>query len=432
MTILLYEMSLDQYVAQADEVVLELKGITQFDGEHHILPPKSGRSLVTRMKSIAGQTHSIMPQSAYEKVIFSEIKRRLEGDAFYLDVKLSGKSHDFETVLHILDIPSEDVSSIKPWLVSHKEEAEEAVERLYVLRKNNEEKFDISMDVPSEHDEAIGAVGSRIKHYHTIIGKLLGKLSNKGSYLLHLEALPTKGDRSYFNPPLNRLALSISALVYLTNDRRMHVDDREMIRLYGHEGMGHALNKVATDESNLPFFLKQSSAVTIATEESVAQFYERRLFEDLLQSPETQRSLDIEHRFQKIYDEARDLRLLQEYNKNIFYYSISVLADTSLGNHSDPLVVKKRMALIDSVALDRRTASNIVEQNRYNYDSEGNLYSSLVSELRYCARPVQRVLELFSAKNRQYDLNNRNVIDTLFLTGFWTPRGLVENAALVA
>jgi hypothetical protein len=149
-------------------------------------------------------------------------------------------------------------------------------------------------------------------------------------------------------------------------------------------------------------------------------------------SPETQRALGIEHRFAEIYQEAKDTEQLDEYKKRIFQYGISVLGDKSLGEPNDPAVLRKKADMLYDVAIDKSGVQSWIQQNRYNFDSEGNLNPQLVGELRYCARPVQRALEEFASRGINYDESGRNVIDSTFLKGLWTPIGFVDNARLRA
>ena len=88
--------------------------------------------------------------------------------------------------------------------------------------------------------------------------------------------------------------------------------------------------------------------------------------------------------------------------------------------------------MLSEVALNPTYPLYFVEQHRYNFDSQGNLNYQLVSELRYCARPVQRALEEFSKQGIKYEAEGRSKIDTTFLEGFWTPIGFVDNARLRA
>jgi len=91
----------------------------------------------------------------------------------------------------------------------------------------------------------------------------------------------TTNIRSYFDPIREIIALSIPSICYQTEDSGLNINEIELIKLYGHEGMGHALNYVLTGENDLPYFLKTITIATKSTKESVAQFYENVIFNDL-------------------------------------------------------------------------------------------------------------------------------------------------------
>ena len=91
-----------------------------------------------------------------------------------------------------------------------------------------------------------------------------------------------------------------------------------------------------------------------------------------------------------------------------------------------------RIELLSELALFPAQAVQIVEDNKDHFDSQGNLNPTLVSELRYCAQPAKRVIDIFKENGREYEGENRSTIDVALLKGFWTPIGLVEKARVVA
>ena len=195
--------------------------------------------------------------------------------------------------------------------------------------------------------------------------------------------------------------------------------------------MGHALNHVVTNTNGLPYFLTKSSTLTEATMESVSQFYQHVLFEDLKNSPETQKELGIKHLFNEIYQEAKDVERLEKHNLKLFQYGISLLADKSLGDPNDPNVMKRKINLLSEVTLNPYFPTSFVEEHRLNFDSQGNLNPDLVRELIYAAQPVQRALEEFAKRSINYN-SERSKIDETLLKGFWTPIGFVDNARISA
>ena len=329
-------------------------------------------------------------------------------------------------------IPRSDITQLRKWLKDNRARTLDSIDRLFQSTDVKNYELGLNVDVPNVRRQAeeFGAV--QIQKYHKRLGRLLQDLSRVGEYLRDINAVPTANERSYFNPLTTTLAISVPAIVYSTEDGSLHLRERELIRVYGHEGMGHALNHVVTQADRLPYFLTRQSALTEAAMESVSQFYQHVLFEDLKNSPETQKELGIRHIFDEIYQEAKDITRLEEYRLRLFQYGISLLADKSLGDPHDPNVMRKKVELLSEVTLDPSFPLSFVEKNRYSFDSQGNLNPQLVSELRYAAQPVQRALEEFAQRDIKYDSKGRSKIDGTLLKGFWTPIGFVDNARISA
>ncbi len=417
---------------EAENLLKRLDGIQKFSNRYHLTPSREARILAESMQTLSDAIPEIVNPQNQEQLIQAELKRRLHGEAVSLDQTLSGKLYDFNSVIDILGIPQEDILSLRPWLEANKERTQEAVERLFYSRDIEGYELPLATDIPSVRRQAEEFAGAHIQRYHKTLGKFLQELSPVGAFLRDINAVPTTQDRSYFHTLTNDLAVSISAICFSKEDGTLHIKDKELIKIYGHEGMGHALNLVVTRSNGLPYFLTQPSALTVSTAESVAQFYEKVLFEDLKKSPEAQKALGIEHKYAEIYQEAKDTEQLEEYNKKMFQYVIKVLGDKSLGEPNDLAVLRRKADMLYEVAIDRIGVQGWIQSNRYNFDSEGNLDPRLVGELRYCARPVERGLEEFSRIGINYDKKGRSLIDSTFLNGLWTPIGFVDNSKLRA
>ena len=306
------------------------------------------------------------------------------------------------------------------------------MERLYQIRDIRNYELSLPLDIPSIKRQAEEFAAIHIWRYHRLLGKMLQEITPAGEFLREIQAVPTIESRSYFRPLADTLAIGIPFICYIAEDGSLHIRERELVTLYGHEGMGHALNKVVTKSSNLPFFLTKDSLLTMATEESVAQHYQVIIFDDLKRSPETQKDLGVRHIFDDLYQETKDIDQLERYKAKLFQYSITVLADKELGDPQAAGTVKKKVEAIQEVTLNPSYPMDIVEQNRYNFDSQGNLNPRLVSELRYCAQPVQRALKEFVKQGIIYEGEGRSKIDLALLNGFWTPLGFVDNSRLKA
>ena len=423
---------MENKLTEVENLFERLEKINKFGAKYSFAPFRETTKLFQDMYKIADRIPEIHNPKNKEELWKSQIKRRVRGEASYLEQKLGGGEYDFDRVLKILGISRTDIDSLKPWLEENIGDTQKAIERIFNSRAIEGYEIPLRVDIPSVRRQSEEVVGAHIQKYHQVLGKFSQGLTDVGEFLRNINAEPTTEQRSYFNTLTKTLAISIPTVCFSTEDRVLKIRERELIRIYGHEGMGHALNDVLSNSNNLPRFLKESSSLTISTEESLAQFYEKTLLENLRESPETQRKLGLEHKFDEVYQEAKNNEQLCEYQRKLFHYGISVMGDKSLGKHDNPKTVRKKIEILSKVAINKSYVSDLVHKNRYNVDPKGNLNSELVAELRYCIQPIEYALEEFKKRGLDYNKDWRSIIDKTFLQGFWTPTGFVDNSRLKA
>jgi hypothetical protein len=419
-------------LGRAEELLKRLDKASKFQSKYQVYPYRAAQGILDELDELAGLVPNIEHPENKNELIQAELKRRLRGESAALHQHLRGERYAFDTITAMYGIPKEDLENLLPWLQNHREETLASIERLFATKDVRNYELSLASDIPSVRQQAEAFVAVHIRKYHNQLGRLLQDLTQVGEFLRDITAEPTTAARSYFHKLTNTLAIGIPAICYMSEDGTLHIRERDLITLYGHEGMGHALNHVVTNSNSLPYFLTQSSSLTIASEESVTQFYQRRIFEDIQESPETQRALGIEHKFGDVYQEAEDIARLETFQLRLFQYAITVLANKDLGDPQDPTTVDEKIRLLTDVTLYPSFPTGFVERHRHSFDSQGNLDFSLVSELRYCAQPVQRSLREFGMQGITYEDEGRSLIDETFLTGFWTPQGFVDNARIQA
>lgn len=407
--------------------------IAKFAQRFHIYPLAEATVLVDELHRLDEAITEQDVFSTQDEIYEVELKRRAGPRARELDAYLSGRNYTPQDMVAVLAIEEGDLTGLRGWLIDRRPAVLETVGRIYADASVDDYTLNLATDIPAIQRQAQEFVASHITNYHRKLGRLFEGLTQAGTFLRDITAVPTMNertnDRSYFNPLTKTLAIGLSGVCFMDGDGALHINERELIRLFGHEGMGHGINQVMTDASNLPFFLKTSASATSSTVESVAQFYERQIFDDLADSPTTQRELNIAHRFSDLYQEAKDIFEVDEYNYRFFYHAITVLADKEMGDPTDPQTIARKVDLLSEVALYPGQPRAIIEGNRQQFDSEGNLNPQIVAELRYAARPVQRALDYLRNLGISYAGGNRSRIDSIFFSGFWTPIGFVQNVA---
>lgn len=407
--------------------------IAKFGSKFEVYPTQEVEQVYQGLNRLAEQIPNHPSAQSTETLHEAELKRMLATRIMTLEHFLHGTPYTLDDVIKMYGIESNDLADVKLWLLANRTKTQDAIVRLF--SSTNVASFQLALpyDIPRIRRQAEGLAETEIENYHETLGNLFTELTSAGNYVHAIKPVPSTVDRSYFNPHTRTLAISIPAICYVVERGSVRLKERELLRLFGHEGMGHGLHQVITNASDVPFFLKKSSASTTATEESITQHYERVIFEDVKQSKKTQRELRIADNFDEIYQEELDTRQITDFNRNLFYYGILVLADKPLGNPQDPDVIRKKMELISEVALNPGAARGFVEQHKYKYDVDGNLDDNLVSELRYSSQAVKRALEVLQGHGIHYDnKDDRSYIDMTFLTGYFTPVGFVQKAELAA
>lgn len=405
---------------------------SKFATKFEVYPLAEGGELVRDFQKLSEAIPMVLQPTSLDDVYSAELRRRALAEAVYLDHWLAGKPYTFDDVISIFGIEPSDIKKLKPWLETNKGAALEAVDRVFQGTDVKQFELTLPMDRPAVRRQAEEFAQQRVTTYHKRIGKMFEDLTGVGGYLRDINAVVTSNERSYFDTLTKTLAISVPEISYLTEDGLPTLKERVLIRLFGHEGFGHGCNKILTDATGeLPFFLKLTSGATVATLESVAQFYERQVFEDLKNSPETQKALDIRHMFDDIYKEEQDTQIIERYKLRFFQYGITILADQSLGSPQDPETIARKSEALSALALYPGYARHFIESNRQNFDSQGNLNPELVAELRYAAQPAQRVTEILNERGFSYEGSSRTQVDVALLQGFWTPVGLAERARVI-
>ncbi|MDO8658646.1 MAG: hypothetical protein Q7K55_07925 [Candidatus Levybacteria bacterium] len=420
---------------EAENLYARAEKAYKFAGKTQIFNTREGSRLVDQFNLLGQQIPERVRPQNQDEVYQAELKRRLGGEGLFLEHWLSGHYYTFEDVVNLYDINPKDIGNLRGWLQENRDDVLETVDAVYNRTEVEDYQLSVPTNIPSFRRQAEEFTGTHIQDYHQKLGRLFSGLTTAGTFLRDIKAVPSSDPRSYFDLKTNMLALAIEAICYMTEDQTLHINERELIRLFGHEGMGHGLNKIITDNSNLPPFLKRNTHSIHATIESIAQFYEKRIFEDLAASPKTQSVLKIESRFPEIYQEEKDTQRIKEYQTKLFYYGIHVLADKTLGDMSDPgskqEAIQKKIETLSEVALFPGFAVSFIENNTQNFDSKGNINFNLATEMRYVSQTAQRVVDKMKEKGIDYDEKGRSRVDFILLSGFWTPTGLLQNAEIV-
>ncbi len=364
------------------------------------------------------------------ELIVAELNRRLDGAILSLEQMVDSNYVEFDKILSLLAIPEQDVKDLEGWLSENKLRVESIVKQLYE-DGTFEYQLNIQSDVPKISKKMQEFADHVVKNYHKLLGPFIGKLTSGGEFLGDIDVTITLNGRSYYNPVFNTVALNPFQICFIDKKKEFNVNELALIRVYGHEVMGHALNSVLSEKSNLPLFLKSYSLShsTLPTAESVAQFYEKIIFSDIKNDKEIQQKLGIADDFEEMYKKFHNESLLSDYLNNFNLYTIYVLADKSKGDQLD-----EKIHLIERFSFSKANAYYQVDYFLKNFvDHKGNLNPRTVSELKYCVKSAYRAYQEFIDKGFDYSKHeDRSIIDKTLLEGYWTPQGLEQKARLIA
>jgi hypothetical protein len=422
-----------ELLLEAEQLWRKKDAIDKFGSQFRITPPDTARTVIDGFSRVENQLRTFEQPLTVDQLNETELKRRLSSEWLYQDRYLRGALYSWPDVLNMLGISQEEIDAIPIWIDNNMRHIRQAVEDKFQRTVVMHHRDPIDLNDYEKASEAEGVARTEIRKVHRHIGSLLQQQTEAGAFLRDITTSPLRSDRSYFNPRTRSLHLSVPAICYLEPDGAVRIDYHELIRLFGHEGMGHALQQVITmARTDLPFFLRESANGTIAEEESVTQYYEQQLFADLMDDTQTQEALGIHHLYPSIYQDELDTRLITEYNRAYFAYIISVIADTRLGDPRDPAVINQKNEIVRQRGITPQGAVRFVDYHaRNSIDTAGNLDFGLANELRYSSQAVPDALQTLQNAGITY-ATDRSKVDLTLLTGYWTPQGLRQKAELVA
>ncbi|MCL4384253.1 hypothetical protein M1116_02275 [Patescibacteria group bacterium] len=420
-----------ELLQEAESIWAENNKINRFGTRFGIYPIDKSKLLLDRSLALHHQLRSTSTPTTADEVLENELSRHLSSRAISLDNWLSGRTWTLENYLHHYGLQASKITALKDWLAANRAAALQGSEDLYRRFRVDAYELALPLEVPRLRDQAVGIGSNRVEIYHQALADLYSSVSDAGSYLRQLRVDVTTKNRSEFNYRSRRLGLSLGSILYENEDGSLQVRERELLRLYGHEGLAHALQYIITQASPLPVFLKENSGASAATEEALALHMEKVVFDEVADSPELQKQLQLTDRYPDIYEEVKATALVNTFKRRFYHYSIYVLADLSFGDPEDPQVVNRKTEHLSELAINPMVARNLIEDNRRHYDSQKNLDSDLLSELRYASPVVDEAFAVFAQNGLDYTSRaGRSLIDLTLLTGFFTPAGLLENAAL--
>ena len=280
-----------EIINEAELIWKENIKIEKFGSRFGIYPIQKSRELLERIYTLQERLDPPSTPIDQSQLLEGELFRHLDSRALSFSNWLEGKSWSLEDHLRYYGLQRQDLVNLQPWLVANRQAALQASENAYDSFEVSTYEMTLPMDVPRLRDQAIGIASNLVESYHQNLCDLFSSVSDLGTYLrqLHVDVILRK--RSEYNFRSRRLAFGLTSLCYEKEDGTIGIWPDELIRLYGHEGLTHALKSIITQQSDLPTFLKESTSASVAAEEAIALHMQRVIFDDLKASPETQKKI---------------------------------------------------------------------------------------------------------------------------------------------
>lgn len=419
----------EDLIQKGNEILKEVDALSLFYADHGFFPVARVQFAYEELSKLIGNLPQFERPTSRTQLHELELRRRAMTDATGLEQWLRGYIPTSQEIFSLYGISDADLTNIREELDVTREEVIQLVDKLYLIEKSNS-KIPVPTNNPSLVRKAEALLEEEGKKYHDVLGDLGEKLSSGFKNSVSIET--TSEVRSQYHHGLHRVAFSIPTTTYFDRLGNVRLNLQEIVRIYAHEGLGHALNHYMSQKAEIPEFLKINSTLSEATQEAIALFMEQVVFDELRQSPELQRRLNIEDVFEDVYGKFKLSSRVRNYHAKTERYAIGVVADNSHGEPYDEKVVRKKIQLVREVALNPAYAEAAVINHTRSLSSSRRLPTELLKELMYCVPAVERALKEFKAVGTSYEGKDKEKINRIMLTGLWSPEGFVENARLAA
>lgn len=362
--------------------------------------------------------------SSQEKLFLNDMRAAVKSINLSFSIDFKTEPVCFDDMLSLYGDIKPDIDNLEPWLLENKDKIQEELMKDFGRIDATKQEDSLIFNIPQFRDFAISHSTIELRNVHHILGKLIEDVSGISEFAKECEVHPFIG-RSYCNSIHRYITLNISQIYHMEKNKSIKMDKKEMFRIYGHEGRGHLLNSLLTDgNKDIPKFLKRYHTVMTPVSESVAQHFQKMIFEDLNDNPDVQKELEISDSFKDIYESYKSELFLDEFVQKRSYYMLYTFARSDLKP-------EEKIERICAVAHNNHMAYYFRRANQKYFDQNGNLIPDVANEMVYVAEPVKKALgTIASHLGEDYYKTHRKEVDKFLLTGFWTPQSFIERTRL--
>jgi len=389
-----------------------LKREYHFDQPYSVIDLDYTKNLLSDFKNLYKELPKNENPRSLDELLVYELSKICRNQIDNLEDEFNPSIKTPDQVISMYEVGSEDLDKIKEWLRSNRENIVAAN-----LRQMDAYSSSRRSDVALGSPQLRAVVESLILSYIEIFKKVLSQYFPDfpgipqllDTYVISVESV---NPRSYADKVAKAAYIGVARCCYML-DGKVNLIPEKLLSLFGHEVLGHCLNYINTDLSELPLFVKENiGPMSSASKESVADHFESLIFEFLNDNKQAADSMGFEEDFKKIYERYNDTRILTDYWNNLAMVGFWIMSHTKMDDFD------KQVKELLPYSIDIKWPANFVNRHRQDWNrSTGLLLPKVVSELRYSADPVKEMLA-------GVDKVKEEEIEKLILIGNWTPASL--------
>ncbi|MBT4058531.1 hypothetical protein HOF13_03180, partial [Candidatus Woesearchaeota archaeon] len=103
----------EEILMESERILNELDRIGKFGNKYRVSLPQEEVRILDKIHELGESIPDIETPKNQDELVQAELKRRLTGDAFLLEQRLSPRHYDFDTVVSMYGIPAEDITGLR-------------------------------------------------------------------------------------------------------------------------------------------------------------------------------------------------------------------------------------------------------------------------------------------------------------------------------
>ncbi len=406
-------IDLDNLIDQGNKVFAEF---LQYDRHRTQLNSITDLSRVEGLINKFDELYKAIPDiniSDEKSLYVRELKRMCKFHVSLLAEEFTSEITTPEAIIERYHVKDEDITALKDWLLSNKQEILAANNRQYEYY-SSVERSSIRMGSLELVTTAENLLRDYVEAIKTTLLKNVSHLSIGEVLKDYIITFDRVNGRSAANRIAKYAILGIDPCVYM-NKGTIYLLEEEVISKFGHEVLGHTANFYATAVSDMPLFIKENYFQnSTSSRESVTNYFESRIFDFLTGLDEFRSKSNFEGLLTDVVSRYHDTRILEDYNWKLRMVGYWVLCKTKMEDFD------KQVKELNIYSIEPQWPPYFLAGYRNDWNkATGLIMPRIAAELRYSVDAVGKLL----AEKKPTDLAK---FEQAILVGAWSPQGFEE------